>query len=451
LRKQIEDRRLIIADSTFSIDVVGGVKVYKNETAMVTTNLSKFYKLPVLQVDGTDQPIYQIAFVESFNLWISEWKESHKLIQEFVNVVNYEFFCNESGTIRIRPPNMSLDHLRAASPVTLTGGAATAASATAAARQVAAKAAAASSATAAAYTFVESDIYQEDTYENNSDITSVAIVTGEWAIRQNSSLDALGIFGYIKDNRLISRYGARMTNLQPVIGIVTNAGLRVWGRSMLNRINRRAFSGGTVNVIGDSSIRVGNYVYLTQSNALFYVESISHTIMPGGKYQITMGLTYRRVPYFDIAELYIKRFPTPGTTFEEQRQFATRTMNKQFAGLLTTFCLEAYVGLKNNLVADGYDAAEIDQIYDPNSAIRGLATGTCQSTLQQFYLNGYLWEFGVEISFPEAIAAENAFITASNIAAETNAATAKDSGSTGLPQGTGQLKAQKASPVQVGR
>jgi len=419
LRAIIERERAKIANSTFSSDTANAVQVYKNEYTMVSANSKVLYKLPIMQIEGTNQPIYQIAFVESFNLWISEWKECHKLIQEFVNIVNYEFFCNESGTIRIRPPNMSLEHLRPKSEFVDD------------------------------YTLTESDIFGEDTYEDNTEITSVAVVTGDWRIRLNSSLDQLGIYGYIKDNRLINRYGARMTNLQPVIGIVTNDGLRVWGKSMLNRINRKAFSGGSITVIGNANIRVGNYVYLEKSNALFYVETAEHTIAPGQSYKVRLGLTYRRVPYFDIAALYIQRFTVSGETFEDQRAQAVKILNgnklivSQNPG---SFTLEAYLGLRANLVADGYDADEIDQIYDPTHAIRG-ADSTSGLLLNQFYLNGYLFEFGIEINFSDAIATESAN-EAQRIAAQAiNNATKNSSGASGLPQGTGQTKNQKSSGV----
>jgi hypothetical protein len=416
LRAKIETTRGKIAGARFSFDTPTSAQVFKNEYTMVLSNRTTLYKLPVMQVEGTTQPVYQIAFVDSFNLWISEWKECHKIMQEFVNIVNYEFFCNESGTIRIRPPNMTLNHLRSDSGF------------------------------ADDYTLSESDIFSEDTYEDNTEITSVAVVTGDWRIRLNSSLDQLGIFGYIKDNKLIKKFGARMTNLQPVIGIVTNAGLRIWGKSMLNRINRRAFSGGSITVIGNANIRVGNYVYLEKSNALFYVETAEHTIAPGQSYKIRLGLTYRRCPYYDIAALYIQRNTTPGETFEDQRANAIKILNIDFLGLDPGFILEAYTGLRSNLVIEGYDSDEIDQIYDPDKVIRGGDFGSARY-LKPFYLNGYLFEFGVEINFTNA-EAEEAAQAAQLLQAETvNNATQSSSGTSGLPQGTGQMKNQKSSGV----
>jgi len=363
--------------------IAGSASVYRNTKSLVTAQSANFYKKPIMVIEGTDQPAYQIAFRNGFDLWMSEWKETNKLIQEFANVIYFEFFSNEDGIIRFRPINLGLSHL----------------------------------VTSDLNVIKDTDVYRETTYENNSDIANIAVVVGNWKQRFGSGLDAIGIFGYIKDNRLIKKYGEKMLNLQPVIGLTTNASLNVWATSVLTRINRKAYAGGSVEIVGNSQIRVGSYVYLQGTNALYYVDSIEHSVSPGQRYTMRLNLTYRRLPVFDLALLLSQRRIPSGfaPTQDAQRAVAVQSLNYDIKqnGRITIMqgsdIMLAYAGVTAFLKTDGYSEDEIQRIYNP----KGSSSPTdIAANLQLFYYNGYIWEFGVDIDFAKALATETAFTTA---------------------------------------
>lgn len=387
LRGKIESERLNAVNEYIDLDnSVGmsssGVKVFKNTKTTVSAQATNFTKKPIMIIDGTNQPAFSVAFRDGFNLWMSEWKEANTLCHEFSNIVNFEFFANEEGIIRFRPVNTNLKHLLDPNSV---------------------------------HILHDYNIYQENTYEDNTEIASVAIATGDWKVRLGTSLDAIGIFGYIKDNRLIQSYGDRMINLQTVVGLTSKAALGVWASSVLNRINSKAFSGGTIELVGDSSYRVGTYVYLETDNMLFYIDSIEHSISPGGSYRVRLGLTYRRMPIYDIAQLFASQISTAqfGTfyraTDESKRTLARKFLdadvlkNQTFTRLTPTSIGLAYRNVLANLQDEGYSADEIKHIYSPTPPL------TQASQLALFYCAGYLWEFGVDIDFNDALAIQNAY------------------------------------------
>lgn len=352
-------------------------------------------------VDGTAQPAYEVAFRSGFDLWISEWKETNKLFHEFANVVNFELFANEDGIIRFRPVNTSLKHLLNSGDV---------------------------------HILHDYNIYQENTYEDNTEIANIAIAVGNWKVRLGTSLDSLGIFGYIKDNRLIQKYGDKMVNLQSVVGLTTNASLNVWASSVLNRINRKAGFGASVEVVGDSRYRVGTYVYLESSNMLFYIDSIEHSISAGGSYKVRLTLTYRRMPVYDIAELFAGQVSVKSlgtfykSTTESQRDLSRSFLDKDvlknqtFTRLSPDTIFLASRNVLNNLVADGYSADEIKHVYNPTDS---LVATTVAANLALFYCAGYIWEFGVDIDFNDALAIEDAFRNGETAADNKNAALQK--------------------------
>jgi len=389
LRETIEKDRLGFTELYIDLrDSVGmsakGVKVFKNTKATVLAQEENFIKKPVMIIDGTNQPAYTVAFRNGFNLWMSEWKEANRLCHEFANTVNFEFFANEEGIIRFRPVNTTLSHLLDPTDV---------------------------------HILHDYNIYQQNTYEDNTEIASVAVATGDWKVRLGTSLDSLGIFGYIKDNRLIQKYGDKMTSLQPVIGLTTNAALNVWASSVLNRINSKAFAGGSVEVVGDSRYRVGTYVLLESNNMLFYIDSIEHTISPGGSYRVRLSLTYRRMPVYDVAQLFASQVGTSiGTlyraTTESKRTLARNFLdsdvakNKTFTRLTPLSINLSYRNVVANLENDGYSADELQHIYNPTNSF---ASPKLASSLSLFYCAGYIWEFGVDIDFNDALLIQEAF------------------------------------------
>lgn len=415
LRKKIEDDRS--NNITQYIDTSGstgmkvqGTQIFKNTKALVTAQASNFVKKPIMVIEGTAQPAYDVAFRNGFDLWISEWKEVQKLFQEFANIVNFEFFATEEGVVRFRPVNVSLQQL--VNPANINA-------------------------------IADTDIYQENTYEDNTDIANVAVVTGNWKIRLGTNLDALGIFGYIKDNRLIKKYGEKMLNIQPVIGLITNASLNVWASSVLNRINRKAFSGGSLEVIGDSRYRVGNYIYLKSSNMLFYVDSIEHSIAPGSRYTCRMNLTYRRMPVLDLAGLIAGSVVTGAGVFvvasnDENRNVMQRKLdrdilkNEIFTVLSAGQLNLAYNSILSTMKVNGYSPDEIAHIYNPQKLFTKEALSP---SLSPFYYGGYIWEYGVDIDFADALAIEKAYI-AGQVAADNKNASTKATKITGMPTNT---------------
>lgn len=335
------------------------IEIYKNTIPFLKSNglldggKGFIKKRPVAIIYGTDQPAFQLSFVDSFNMWISEWKEAHRLASEFSEAVNFEFYCDETGIIKFRPVNVSLELLKNKN-------------------------------TNPTYKIRDELIYKEDTSEDNTGIVNIMYASGDYKINVGNPAEDVGLVTTIKDNKLIKQFGPKMGNPISCIGLTTIAALKIYGRSKMERINSRAFSDGSIEILADPNIKVGNYIHLPETGALFYIADIRHEYSVGQKYRMTLDLTYRRRPIYDIA-----------AKASTNKALAKRELDLNFSGSLASGPGPAvyYNDIINSLVELGYDKDEAKSIYK-------------LSNLQEFYYYGYIWEPAVNIDFGLAVASQ---------------------------------------------
>jgi hypothetical protein len=366
------------------------VEIYKNPITFLKANSiidngrGFINKRPIAIIYGTDQPAFQLSFVNSFNFWISEWKEAHRVANEFAEVVNFEFFCDESGIVKFRPVNMSLDLLK-------------------------------NKTSNLNYKIRDEYIYREETSEDNTGIINVMYITGEYRLDVGTPGEEIGLVAVIKDNKLIQQFGTKMGNPLTCVGLTTKSALKIFGRSKMERINSRAFSDGTVEMLSDPNIKVGNYIHLPETGAIYYVSDLRHDYVVGQKYRMNLDLTYRRRPIYDLASRLSIGSGFSSFSSTASKGLAKRSLDLDFnQSVGSTVLLSVYNAVISALVGMGYDSDEIKKVYK-------------QTNLQEFYYYGYIWEPAVNIDFKlaaEVQAKEQSDIAASETKAQNTKALA---------------------------
>jgi len=340
------------------------VEIFRNKASFISGIKSIIDKKPIAKISGTDQPAFQIIFSDSFNYWVSEWKEASRVASEFADNINYEFFCAEDGTVTFRPVNVSLEHLKQKD------------------RKY--------------YTIQDEYIYNEVTAEDNSAIVNVMYISGDYKVNLGQRLGDIGIVTVVKDNRLYKKYGAKMASPIEVIGLIDINALKVYGTAKMARINSKAFADATLELSADPRIKIGNYAYLPETGSVFYISEMQQNYTVGDTYRQNANFIYRRRPLHDIASQLAETLVFSSVLSDEKkRSFAVKMLDTDFTTNTVGILGLAYSKVLAAMEEMGYEKEEVTNFYPS------------QSSLKDFYFDGYIWEPTVAINFSDAIAVQN--------------------------------------------
>lgn len=228
--------------------------------------------LPICIIVGTDQPPFDISFNTGATFFTHDYKENHYYIQEIVSALDYEFFESEMGILFIKPSG--IDKITPEFD--------------------------------SAYKLTFSDVASLDSTQDVSSLYSGILVSGNEAI----SLDNWNATYYDRaaqweDRTIINKYGYLGYAPSKVIyGLNTRESCLSYAKALLRRNNRKNEFKMTVKLDrGDARLKIGNWVWIEETNELYFIEKIDHSFTPI-EYEMTLNLHSRRIPLFSFDEIY---------------------------------------------------------------------------------------------------------------------------------------------------
>jgi len=226
-------------------------------------------------IEGTSQPAYQFSLGGPMAIYASEWKSGLSVITEITRNINYEFFADELGIVRFRPLNVSLPFdFTPDEPKRLT------------------KNLSGTERVGSEYWLKDQYIKDESFPHTDNDIFTIAYAFGQYhvgaVVPETIKGAAIDVYKYL-------RLGARTAPKITKMGIIDDYMAAMYARAYLSRLNANARS-GTITYIGDSSIQVGNPVYLEKNKQIYYLSAITHTYQVGTGYTMSLQLKYGRNP-----------------------------------------------------------------------------------------------------------------------------------------------------------
>lgn len=354
-------------------------KIYTHDV-----NLAPIYegnKLPICMLTGSSQKAYKLLFAK-WEMYISEWAQVNKLIQEMADTVNFVFFDSEDGIIKFEQVNVSIEHLRTkqeSSPNPQDSETLKQVKDTDVLKKK------------NAFWIKDMWVKERNILDGTSEIVNVITVTGSAV--QEGQVDPvnIGARATVKNNKLIKKHGYIMGPTVSVLNLLDSKTCLAYGKSLLDRMNKKAASSATVRLVGNANLRAGYFCYLEEKNALFYIEKVSHSYNVGGNYDTEIELSYRREPVLRIDSVSV-----PGL-LKANEISSDRTINflkirdkldKDFDAAFAEVGLKSILlsKIKKSLKDMGYVDSEIDAVYTIDS-------------LKYLYFNGFIWEHTIETDF----------------------------------------------------
>lgn len=366
-----------VADSNNESDI----EVYTNNSKILP--ILGGYKLPICLVFGTSQKAYKLIFGQ-WEMWLAEWSQVNKLIQEMADTVNFAFYDSENGIIKFEQLNVSIEHLK---------------------KSVKSKISSYDSALTtynkkndsirrrSAFWIKDIWIKDKSVLDGTSEIQNIITVVGSAVMEGQPDWNKFGARATIKNNRLIKKHGPIMGNPQTVLNLRTSQACFCYGKALLDRMNRKASSNAVVRLVGNANLKVGSYCYLESENSLYYIEKISHSLSIGGSYDTQIELSYKREPVLRIDE------DTAPWVLSRSEKSDNKTLNfikikdklnaeNGFNNIFNNSERKRYliIQIKKKMLDLGYTEKEIESVYTVDS-------------LKFLYFNGFIWEHTIETDF----------------------------------------------------
>jgi hypothetical protein len=227
---------------------------------------------------GTTQPVYQWQWIGQWRYFDSDWKANIEIIEQVAQTLNYNYYTEPTGLIKLTPPELTLRSLN-----NLNGDN-----------------------TSAVNKWKQNNPHYITTPKviastqslDDTRLFNYVVVSGDY---QELSIPGLtfGNVGISAIQPLIDSYGIRMLKTTNVVGITNGTAAVAYARSILDRQNREILSTDTT-VIGDALLDVDGAIYMEENNTVYYVSALSHSYVAGGTYTTGISGTWGRAPLIKL-------------------------------------------------------------------------------------------------------------------------------------------------------
>lgn len=362
------------------LDNSNDAKIYNNETSLYPINSG--FKIPVCSISGTSQKAYKLIFAQ-WEMWVAEWTQVNKLIQEMADTINFVFFDSENGMIKFEQINVSLEHLKKKQILNLKKSDSDTIKANKNIDAMKMK---------NAFFIKEMWIKDRTILDGTSEIVNIITILGAAIQEGIADWNKYGSRATIKNNKLIKKHGPIMGPTISVLNLINSKSCLAYGKALLDRMNKKSASNANLRLVGNASIKAGFYCYIEEKNSLFYIEKVNHSYSVGGNYDTELELSYRREPILKVdndavPELLKANEKTNDNTinFEKIKQ----KLNSDFNDSLpfnSKIRRDLLTKVKKASFDMGYEDSEISSCYT-------------EENLESHYFNGFIWEHTIETDF----------------------------------------------------
>lgn len=343
-------------------------------------------QLPIMLINGTNQPAYQYTFNNLQNTFITQYDTLFQYIQKIATTLDFCLYDDVDGTIHFEVYDTSLMHLYDLNNANNL-----------------------------------KNIISFSENQNTNEMSN--IIQASSLSRFNGIPDTAdnGIYTLIRNQNSIKKLGERFLNLGSVTGLQNTVNndernkltgqqtidkvymqpLTTYARCMMQKVNSKAMSQISVRLLGNPLITIGKYAYIKDIGKLFYINSIRQSWAANSFYTIDLNGIYTREKICNLDEITngsynIKDLNIPNSRkdskiakFQYAQQYINNELQKAYDNNNVIKKLEELFYNENDLYSKLQECLKTKFNYDDENYLQLIYDN---KNYIFTYLDGYFWE-----------------------------------------------------------
>ena len=390
-----------ITSSPMQINV-NNITTTATSTSLIPKKIKK--QLPIMIVNGTNQPAYQYTFDNLKNTFIAQFDTLFQFLRKIATTLDFCLYDDVDGTIHFEVYNTSLMHLYNMDDANHLNN---------------------------IITFTEN--------QNTNEMYNIVQTSACGTLQGMPQTDQFGVYALIRDQKSVNKLGERYLNLGSIIGLQNNVDdkskkdnniieqmylqpLSTYARCMMQRVNSKAMSQISVRLLGNPLITMGKYAYIKDLGKLFYINSIRQTWSSDAFYTIDLTGIYTREKICNLGELTDNKYTNIGieskkvdenistitdmstlipnsrkdstiAKFEYVRQYINNKLQDAYNNNDVISTLQKYFYTSKNFYSKIADILKKKFYYDDDNYLKLIYDNRNYIFT---YLDGYFWEIPIQ-------------------------------------------------------
>lgn len=368
-------------------------------------------QLPIMIINGTNQPSYQYSFNNLQNTFASQYETLFQFLQKIATTLDFCLYDDADGTIHFEVYDTSLMHLYDLNNANNLKN---------------------------IITFSEN--------QNTNEMSNIIQASNLGIFQGMQDTAEYGIFTLVRDQNSVKKLGERFLNLGTVTGLQNTVAkeegaklsgqekinkiymqpLTTYARCMMQKVNSKALSQISVRLLGNPLITMGKYAYIKDIGKLFYINSIRQSWQSNSFYTIDLSGIYTREKicgldeltdnnYYDIDKKIKIQDMENGTTLQTTSDISNLIPNSRKNSIIAKFqYVKQYI---NNELQKAYDnnnvISRLEELFYQNKNLYFKLQNILKSKFnyddEDFlrliydnknyiftYLDGYFWEIPMQ-------------------------------------------------------
>ena len=242
-------------------------------------------QLPIMLINGTNQPAYQYTFNNLQNTFVAQYETLFQFIQKIATTLDFCLYDDPDGIIHFEVYDTSLMHLYDLNNANNL-----------------------------------KNIISFSENQNTNEMSNIIQASNLSIFNNMPDTAEYGIFTLVRDQNSVKKLGERFLNLGTITGLqniitknkssqqniineIYTQPLTTYARCMMQKINSKALSQISVRLLGNPLITMGKYAYIKDIGKLFYINSIRQSWRANSFYIIDLNGIYTRQKICDIGEI----------------------------------------------------------------------------------------------------------------------------------------------------
>ena len=242
-------------------------------------------QLPIMLINGTNQPAYQYTFNNLQNTFVAQYETLFQFIQKIATTLDFCLYDDPDGIIHFEVYDTSLMHLYDLNNANNL-----------------------------------KNIISFSENQNTNEMSNIIQASNLSIFNNIPDTAEYGIFTLVRDQNSVKKLGERFLNLGTITGLqniitknkssqqniineIYTQPLTTYARCMMQKINSKALSQISVRLLGNPLITMGKYAYIKDIGKLFYINGIRQSWRANSFYIIDLNGIYTRQKICDIGEI----------------------------------------------------------------------------------------------------------------------------------------------------
>lgn len=242
-------------------------------------------QLPIMLINGTNQPAYQYTFNNLQNTFVAQYETLFQFIQKIAATLDFCLYDDPDGIIHFEVYDTSLMHLYDLNNANNL-----------------------------------KNIISFSENQNTNEMSNIIQASNLSIFNNMPDTAEYGIFTLVRDQNSVKKLGERFLNLGTITGLqniitknkssqqniineIYTQPLTTYARCMMQKINSKALSQISVRLLGNPLITMGKYAYIKDIGKLFYINGIRQSWRANSFYIIDLNGIYTRQKICDIGEI----------------------------------------------------------------------------------------------------------------------------------------------------